>query len=368
VDGPSVLHNARLIGSKTITVDNASATKPFGAIDTPGSGASVSAVIQNFGWALTPGSSCSIANPNVKVSIDSGPLQTVAYGDARSDIAGAFPGYTNAAAAGGHFTLDTTTLTNGLHTIGWLATDSCGRADGIGSRFFTVSNSSSASSPTTAAPGAAAVAAATAGRQSRPAGDLPTARDGARIIRMEQTDRIEVQLPDGDYTAPVLPIGASFDTAMDTFRWQPAAGFLGAYDLRFLPPEGGSHEAVTLRVVVGPPIRMAIDTPRAENVLSASGFTLAGWAVDLASLDGAGIDALHVWAYRVGGGAPVFVGVSRTGGSRSDVGRLYGKTFEGAGFTMRGTLPPGTYDLVVFAHSAATNTFQGAETVRVIVR
>ena len=32
------------------------------------------------------------------------------------------------------------------------------------------------------------------------------------------------------------------------------------------------------------------------------------------------------------------------------------------------SLDPGTYDLVVFAHSAATNSFAGAETVRVIVR
>ena len=59
----------------------------------------------------------------------------------------AFPGYTNAAAAGGHFTLDTTTLTNGLHTIGWLVTDSYGRADGVGSRFFTVANDAVMTAP-----------------------------------------------------------------------------------------------------------------------------------------------------------------------------------------------------------------------------
>ena len=76
----------------------------------------------------------------MQVSIDSGPLPPVVYGDARTDIAGAFPGYTNAAAAGGHYTLDTTTLTNGMHTIGWFVTDNCDRADGIGSRFFTVAN------------------------------------------------------------------------------------------------------------------------------------------------------------------------------------------------------------------------------------
>jgi len=64
------------------------------------------------------------------------------------NIAGAFPGYTNANAAGGHFTLDSTQLTNGLHTIGWIATDNCGRADGIGSRFFTVANNAGTASST----------------------------------------------------------------------------------------------------------------------------------------------------------------------------------------------------------------------------
>ena len=39
-----------------------------------------------------------------------------------------------------------------------------------------------------------------------------------------------------------------------------------------------------------------------------------------------------------------------------------------ADFTVTGTLAPGTYDLVVFAHSAATNSFAGAQTVRVIIR
>ena len=88
---------------------------------------------------------------------------------------------------------------------------------------------------------------------------------------------------------------------------------------------------------------MVIDTPHAGNVLASSGFTVAGWAADLASLGGAGIDTLHVWAYPVGGGAPVFVGVARAGGARPDVARLYGAPFGDAGFTLSGTLPPGTY-------------------------
>lgn len=346
------------LGSKTIAVDNVNATKPFGAIDTPGFGGTVSGGITNFGWALTPGSSCSIANPNVKVSIDSGPAQSVSYGDARSDIAGAFPGYTNAAAAGGHFTFDTTTLTNGLHTIGWLVTDSCGRADGVGSRFFNVANSASIATDATPL--------MTRALESRPA----SGRGTTRVVRVEQNGRIEVPLPgDERYVAGALPLGSTFDAATNTFMWQPAAGFLGAYDLRFVPGEAGSYaDPVTLRIIVGPPIRLAIDTPHTGNVLSASRFAVAGWAVDLASFEGAGIDTLHVWAYPVAGGVPLLVGVAKPGGRRPDVARLYGVSFTASGFTLEGTLPPGTYDLVAYAHNAASGTFSGANLVRVLLR
>ncbi len=362
--------NAGLLGRATVTIDNVNSTKPFGAIDTPWQGGGVAPMEPNFGWALTPGASCSVND--VKVSIDSKTPQAVTYGDARSDIAAAFPGYTNAAAAGGHFIFDSTTMTNGLHTIGWLVTDSCGRADGVGSRFFVVANSSMAAAQSpdlkvrpTAGSGA------DVGRNFSSGSSGEIAADGTLVVRVAQNERVEVPLPgDVAFTPGPLPIGSTFDAATNTFMWQPAAGFLGAYDLQFT---AGAH-VERLRVVVGPPIRMVIDTPQ-TGAVHAKGFTVAGWAVDLASLDGAGIDTLHVWAYPVAGstgsrpaGAPVFVGVARVGGARPDVARLYGPPFGGAGFTLDGTLPPGTYDLVVFAHSAATNSFEGTQTVRVVVR
>ena len=62
------------------------------------------------------------------------------YDQYRSDIAGAFPGYANSNGAVGYSIVDTTTLTNGMHTIGWLVTDNLGRAEGLGSRYFWVLN------------------------------------------------------------------------------------------------------------------------------------------------------------------------------------------------------------------------------------
>jgi hypothetical protein len=36
--------------------------------------------------------------------------------------------------------LDTTPLSNGIHTVGWVVRDAAGHTAGIGSRFFTVAN------------------------------------------------------------------------------------------------------------------------------------------------------------------------------------------------------------------------------------
>jgi hypothetical protein len=68
---------------------------------------------------------------------------------------------------------------------------------------------------------------------------------GTHVVRVEQTGRIEVQLPalaSGEYTAfqevqgeqRPLPLGSSLDARAGIFYWQPAPGFLGAYDLVFV--------------------------------------------------------------------------------------------------------------------------------------
>lgn len=47
--------NEVMLGSKTITIDNAHALKPFGAMDTPTQGGTASGrEYVNYGWALTP--------------------------------------------------------------------------------------------------------------------------------------------------------------------------------------------------------------------------------------------------------------------------------------------------------------------------
>jgi hypothetical protein len=386
------------LGTKAIVVDNAHAVKPFGAIDTPTYGGTILGSIWNYGWALTPGPSCAVAGGTVQVSIDSGPLQPVVYGDSRPDIAASFPSFTDGAGGGGHYYLDSTVLANGLHQIGWLVSDNCGRQDGIGSRFFTVANagadaivgaSRQAAPPRVIGLGERLPRTAIASAESvRPAESRVSVRQlggewetvtpgdhGTHVVEVAPSGRIELRLPTSrsSYAGRMfvsegprdLPLGSSLDARAGIFYWQPAPGFLGAYELEFLAAD---HAPLSVRVVVGPPIRVVIDTP-AWGETTAQPVCVAGWALDLASASGSGIDTIHIWGYPLNGAAPIFLGVADVGDARADVARVYGPQFEGAAFGLSAAdLEAGTYDIVVYPHRARTNTFDGAQVVRVVVK
>jgi hypothetical protein len=130
-----------LLGSRTITCANDTATLPFGTIDTPGQGEAVSGTVINWGWALTPApGNIPTDGSTIDVLIDGIVVGHPIYGLNRPDIAALFPGYANTNSAVGYFTIDTTMLSNGVHAIAWVVRDNLGRAQGIGSRYFTVIN------------------------------------------------------------------------------------------------------------------------------------------------------------------------------------------------------------------------------------
>jgi hypothetical protein len=195
------------------------------------------------------------------VSIDSGPLQSVAYGDSRVDVGGLFSGFTNTAAAGGHYTLDTTGLSNGVHTISWLVTDDCNRADGIGSRFFTVQNTVVTAPAVMAARSSVSSAMLDGGDPilvSYGFGELGVVVEpdasGLRVATLKQGERIELRLPRGYDEAwqvvlgerRALPTGASWDPSSHTFAWQPAPAFLGEYEFVFVR----DGKTIRVRIVV----------------------------------------------------------------------------------------------------------------------
>jgi hypothetical protein len=136
--------NSTLLGTRTITCTNATATRPFGTIDTPGQGATISGTYVNFGWVLTPQpKSIPTSGATITVYVDGVALGHPVYNQFRSDVAALFPGLANSNGAVGAFTIDTTTLSNGLHTIAWVVTDTAGASEGIGSRYFMVQNGGS---------------------------------------------------------------------------------------------------------------------------------------------------------------------------------------------------------------------------------
>ena len=137
-----------LLGTRTMTCANASATKPFGAIDTPTQGGVASGA--NY-RELRVGADAACRRrfrPTARRSRCSwmaSSVGTADYNHYRPDIAGAVPrARTTRNGAIGFRVIDTTTLTNGLHTISWTVIDNEGAIEGIGSRFFTVSNGAGA--------------------------------------------------------------------------------------------------------------------------------------------------------------------------------------------------------------------------------
>jgi hypothetical protein len=139
--------NTVLLGSRTITCDNAHATAPFGSIDTPDQGGTVSGTgYVNFGWALTPQpNQIPTDGSTITVYIDGVPIGHPTYNGSRSDITTLFPGYANTNGAIGYMQFNSTQLANGVHTIAWGVVDNAGNAAGIGSRYFSVLNGSSSS-------------------------------------------------------------------------------------------------------------------------------------------------------------------------------------------------------------------------------
>jgi hypothetical protein len=248
------------LGVKTVTVDNAGSVKPFGAMDTPTQGGSVSGgAFINWGWALTPRpNTIPTDGSTIHVFVDGIDLGHPVYNIYREDIAALFPGYSNSNGAAGYFTLDTTAYTNGVHTLYWTVEDDAGNTDGIGCRYFTVQN-----------PAAGRAASSTRGRRTTDPAEVDylgtvkirkgygqstghvepetvySNKNGIINIRINELERLEIHLDEplnscsgyslagvagvmGDGVVP-LPIGSTLDTDRGIFCWQPGTGFFGEY-------------------------------------------------------------------------------------------------------------------------------------------
>jgi hypothetical protein len=175
-----------------------------------------------------------IDGSTITVIIDGQAVGHPIFNNFRPDIATLFPGYLNSGGAVGYYYLNTTTMSNGVHTISWNVYDDGNRGEGIGSRYFNVFNTGGP----VAAPGVETM---------QPA---PTEID--RPIEIEEVGRVEIplgavrgyQLVHGELVP--LPIGSSLKSGV--FYWQPGPGFLGEYNLLFERLDGTeTHVQVRVR-------------------------------------------------------------------------------------------------------------------------
>lgn len=262
------------LGSKTIHCDNANAVKPFGAIDTPTQGgtASGSAYI-NWGWALTPQPKhIPTDGSTINVFVDSVNQGHVhQYNIYRDDIHTLFPDNENSDGAVGFFTLETTAYWQGVHTIYWTATDNEGQTDGIGSRYFSISNTNgerkaNAMSQSQKRPPlriehlkdftidhSTPVRMRKGFREDIKPQEIYPDHEGLLRTEIKELGRIELDFSNGSTNISEisgymlvgnqirpLPIGSTLDSKTGKFYWLASPAFLGEYRFVFTFIEKGS--------------------------------------------------------------------------------------------------------------------------------
>lgn len=267
--------HSTMLGSKTITCTNASAITPFGAIDTPAQGETVSGIVTNFGWTLIKGTAHADTpgGGTVTVVVDGVPIGSPGGWTSRADLTQLFGtgGFNDLTSTLAVLQFDTTAMSNGLHSIAWVVTATNGQAAGMGSRYFTVSNgaglAAGAASGNTRAPdvmradepGTFARTDAIMGRQGfdfdTPYRTYGPRADGVIVIDSHELDRIELEIEPGaagylraGRTTRPLPAGSRLDPETGVFTWQPGVGFVGAYDFVFVTAAGQRE----IRIVLNP--------------------------------------------------------------------------------------------------------------------
>jgi hypothetical protein len=146
----------------------------------------------------------------------------------------------------------------------------------------------------------------------------------------------------------------------------PGAYMLVAFGRSLVAGTFAISRSVQVQVLAATTI--VLDVPRTGGTVTSS-FQLAGWALDFSAASGGGVDLVHAWGYRLDTpAAPLFLGQGSVTVSRPDVGAAFGSQFSSAGFSLLArNVPPGHYQIVVYARSLVVGTFAAAASVDVVV-
>jgi Bacterial Ig domain len=114
--------------SSSVTV-NVQATPPTVYIDTPTQGSTVSGIVTITGWAVDNAAAVGTPISSVQVKVDGTVVGTATYGLGRPDVCAAYPGRPGCPNVGYSYSLNTSSLSPGSHSITVTATDSDGAPD-----------------------------------------------------------------------------------------------------------------------------------------------------------------------------------------------------------------------------------------------
>jgi len=308
-------------GSSSVTV-NVQTPPPTVYIDGPTQGSAVSGTVTVSGWAVDNASVVGTAISSVQVKVDGTVVGTATYGISRADVCAVYPGRPGCPNVGYSFSLNTSALSVGSHTIMVTATDSDGTPD-AGSSSVTVNVQTP--TPTVYIDGPA---------QGSAVSTIVTvsgwALDNASVVG-SAISSVQVKV-DGTVVGTAT-YGISRADVCAVYPGRPGCPNVGySYSLNTSALSVGSHtimvtatdsdgtpdtgsSSVTVNVQTPPPT-VYIDGPAQGSAVSGT-VTVSGWALDNASVVGSAISSVQV---KVDG---TVVGTPTYGISRADVCAVY---------------------------------------------
>jgi uncharacterized protein YkwD len=344
----------QLFGTGPVTQaqhSKAVASNPILYIDKPAEGTNVSGTVLIEGWAADLGSASGTGVDQVHLYLDGNFLGAATYGTDRPDVANVFGARFQY--SGYRYSWDTSNLAAGSHTIearsrstltgAWkIVTRGVVRLDSRHYLYVDVPAEGNNVSGVVVIEGWSA-------DLGRPGGT------GVDLVHVY----LDGSKEEGGTFLGAATLGVSRPDVFNVFgvhdtgyrlSWDTASLSNGAHTLFVYARSTvtGAWKLATRNVVKSEsnPI-MFIDVP-AEGETVSGVVTVGGWAADLASGSGPGVDAVHVYV------SGSFTGAANYGRNRPDVANVFGPNFQNSGYSLAVDLPSGTHTITVYARSALT--------------